>query len=107
MKKRLKKLLRPLLFTLGGALAGLAYYYLVGCSSGSSSAAKTGAAVLAITQTASSNATMRFSFNLMLSLTFPLFAFHSLRNAVSVPSSFPVHSFAYCTDFLVNDSIFQ
>ena len=25
----------PLLFTLGGALAGLAYYYLVGCSSGS------------------------------------------------------------------------
>ncbi len=35
MKKRLKKLLRPLLFTLGGALAGLAYYYLVGCSSGS------------------------------------------------------------------------
>ena len=37
MKKRLKKLLRPLLFTLGGALAGLAYYYLVGCSSGSCS----------------------------------------------------------------------
>ena len=36
MKKRLKKLLRPLLFTLGGALAGLAYYYLVGCSSGTS-----------------------------------------------------------------------
>ena len=35
MKAILKKLLRPALFTLGGALAGLAYYYLVGCSTGS------------------------------------------------------------------------
>lgn len=34
MKERLKKWLRPALFTLGGAGAGLAYYYLVGCSSG-------------------------------------------------------------------------
>lgn len=34
MKAILKKLLRPALFTLGGALAGLAYYYLVGCSTG-------------------------------------------------------------------------
>ena len=35
MKKKLKKILRPLLFTAGGALAGLIYYYAVGCSSGS------------------------------------------------------------------------
>ena len=35
MKKKLKKILRPLLFTAGGALAGHIYYYAVGCSSGS------------------------------------------------------------------------
>lgn len=35
MKKKLRKILRPLLFTAGGALAGLIYYYAVGCSSGS------------------------------------------------------------------------
>lgn len=35
MKKLFKKLLRPLLFAAGGALAGLAYYYIVGCPSGS------------------------------------------------------------------------
>ena len=35
MKKKLKKILRPLLFTAGGALAGLISYYAVGCSSGS------------------------------------------------------------------------
>ncbi len=35
MKKKLKKILRQLLFTAGGALAGLIYYYAVGCSSGS------------------------------------------------------------------------
>ena len=34
MKERLKRWLRPALFTLGGALAGLGYYYLVGCSTG-------------------------------------------------------------------------
>lgn len=32
MKRRIKKWLRPALFTLGGGLAGLGYYYLVGCS---------------------------------------------------------------------------
>lgn len=35
MKKYLKKRLRPAVFTLGGALAGLGYYTLVGCSTGS------------------------------------------------------------------------
>ena len=35
MNSKLKKLLRPLLFTIGGALAGLGYYYVVGCSTGS------------------------------------------------------------------------
>lgn len=35
MKRRLKKMLRPGLFTLGGVLAGLGYYYYVGCVSGS------------------------------------------------------------------------
>ncbi len=35
MKSKLKKLLRPFLFTVGGALAGLGYYYAVGCSTGS------------------------------------------------------------------------
>ena len=34
MKERMKKLLRPALFILGGALVGLAYYYLVGCPNG-------------------------------------------------------------------------
>lgn len=34
MKKQIKKWLRPALFTLGGGLAGLGYYYLVGCSTG-------------------------------------------------------------------------
>lgn len=35
MKKRMKKWLRPALFILGGALVGLGYYFLVGCSTGS------------------------------------------------------------------------
>ena len=35
MKSKFKKLLRPFLFTVGGALAGLGYYYAVGCSTGS------------------------------------------------------------------------
>lgn len=35
MKERMKKWLRPALFTLGGALVGLGYYVLVGCSTGS------------------------------------------------------------------------
>ena len=34
MKKRLRAWLRPVLFTLGGALAGLGYHYFVGCSNG-------------------------------------------------------------------------
>lgn len=34
MWKKLKKLLKPALFTVGGALAGLLYYYFVGCASG-------------------------------------------------------------------------
>ena len=34
MKDRMKKWLRPALFTTGGALAGLVYYSLVGCSTG-------------------------------------------------------------------------
>ncbi len=34
MKKRFKSWLRPALFTLGGALAGLGYYLLVGCPTG-------------------------------------------------------------------------
>ena len=32
MKANVKRWLVPLLFTLGGVLAGLAYYYLVGCN---------------------------------------------------------------------------
>ena len=32
-----KKWLHPTLFTLGGALAGLAYYHFIGCASGSCS----------------------------------------------------------------------
>ncbi|MBP3370433.1 MAG: hypothetical protein J6L85_06745 [Clostridia bacterium] len=35
MRSKIKKLLRPLLFTIGGALVGLIYYYAVGCSTGS------------------------------------------------------------------------
>ena len=35
MKSKLKKWLRPFLFTVGGALVGLGYYYVVGCSTGS------------------------------------------------------------------------
>ncbi len=35
MKERMKRWLRPALFVLGGALAGLVYYYAVGCSTGS------------------------------------------------------------------------
>ena len=34
MKSFWKKWKRPILFTAGGALAGLAYYSLVGCSTG-------------------------------------------------------------------------
>lgn len=34
MKVNWKKWLRPLLFTLGGGLLGLAYYYFVGCADG-------------------------------------------------------------------------
>lgn len=35
MKKlQWKRLLRPALFTLGGAVAGYFYYYFVGCASG-------------------------------------------------------------------------
>ena len=30
-----KKWIRPALFTMGGALAGLAYYHFIGCASGS------------------------------------------------------------------------
>lgn len=35
MKARLKKWLRPALFTLGGGLVGLTYYTLAGCTTGS------------------------------------------------------------------------
>jgi len=35
MKATLKKWLKPVLFTVGGALAGLAYYRYVGCVTGS------------------------------------------------------------------------
>lgn len=34
MKKNMKKWLRSILFTVGGAIAGLTYYYFIGCSSG-------------------------------------------------------------------------
>lgn len=34
MRKRWKKLLRPVSFIAAGALAGLAYYLLAGCSTG-------------------------------------------------------------------------
>lgn len=35
MKARMKKWLRPALFTLGGGLVGLIYYTLAGCTTGS------------------------------------------------------------------------
>ena len=35
MKHKLTRKLRSVLFILGGALAGLVYYYLVGCATGS------------------------------------------------------------------------
>ena len=35
MKDKIKKWIRPVLFSLGGALAGFAYYYFVGCTTGS------------------------------------------------------------------------
>ena len=35
VKMKINDWLRPLLFTVGGALAGLGYYYVVGCSTGS------------------------------------------------------------------------
>ena len=35
MKARMKKWLRPGLFTLGGGLVGLTYYTLAGCTTGS------------------------------------------------------------------------
>ena len=31
---KIRKWIRPALFTLGGALAGLAYYHFIGCTSG-------------------------------------------------------------------------
>lgn len=35
MREKLKKRLKPILFTVGGALVGLIYYCFVGCASGS------------------------------------------------------------------------
>ena len=35
MREKLKKRLKSILFTVGGALVGLIYYYFVGCASGS------------------------------------------------------------------------
>mgnify|MGYP005819653873 CR=1 FL=1 len=35
MGNRLKKWIRPALFTIGGALIGIGYYFLAGCSTGS------------------------------------------------------------------------
>lgn len=35
MKETIKKWIRPALFILGGALVGFAYYYFVGCTTGS------------------------------------------------------------------------
>ena len=32
---KIQQWIRPVLFTLGGALAGLAYYHFIGCASGS------------------------------------------------------------------------
>ncbi len=34
MKIKMRKWLKPMLFTASGALIGLAYYYFVGCSTG-------------------------------------------------------------------------
>lgn len=34
MKQKLKKLIRPALFTFGGALLGFGYYYFIGCMQG-------------------------------------------------------------------------
>ena len=34
MKENIKKWLKPILFTAGGAMVGLAYYYFVGCPTG-------------------------------------------------------------------------
>ncbi len=34
MRERVRKWIRPILFTSGGAVAGLGYYFLVGCSAG-------------------------------------------------------------------------
>jgi len=34
MKEKTKKWLQPVLFTLVGALAGLGYYYIIGCGTG-------------------------------------------------------------------------
>ena len=35
VKMKIKNWIRPLLFTIVGALVGLGYYYVVGCSTGS------------------------------------------------------------------------
>lgn len=35
MKDKIKKWIRPSLFIMGGALVGFAYYYFVGCTTGS------------------------------------------------------------------------
>ena len=35
MKEKAEKWMRPALFTIGGAMAGLAYYYFIGCATGS------------------------------------------------------------------------
>lgn len=35
MKEKAKKWMRHALFTIGGAMAGLAYYYFIGCATGS------------------------------------------------------------------------
>ncbi len=37
MKDKLKKWVKPILFVVGGALVGLAYYYFVACSTGTCS----------------------------------------------------------------------
>ncbi len=34
MKKRIKNWIRPILFTLGGAMVGLGYYWGAGCATG-------------------------------------------------------------------------
>ena len=35
MKEKTKRWLRPVLFAVSGALAGLGYYYFIGCTTGS------------------------------------------------------------------------